>query len=420
MNEEKGVENEKKAETDVRMSEEKEESKAQAQLAEPIAKEKNVETDVRMSEDKGDSKAQALAEPATKKQKVETGTYGPGSNHPYLGKRVRVLRGKLKGIVGKIKIVKPRGWFSLDHPDVGPDDYASISNCEFIDKVPNDTMLSFIEAHGSGFIPERLRKRSQSAGTSQKRSAKQENPKGNRRVIFQNYDVARERRRTGIAAAVKSVRSRGSVQTSTPLHPAASLRLVDLVRKQAAERQSGIQCATPQMLKNGNTGIRDTTVHPPVLVEPTKDGPSIRRFSHVDAEAKIEVVNRKTGKTLEVKMAELPRALMEHAEYEPIVPSVDATALTHERQQRAAVVREGRSATNVRVSGTVCPQSRFRLSSHAGQSVAVTKGPNRGRIGTIETEMPTGWLVLRGICPDKTELPLIIAPDHIEVLPDAK
>jgi len=144
------------------------------------------------------------------------------------------------------------------------------------------------------------------------------------------------------------------------------------------------QCQQPEMMnyQSFDRPQRPPRPLPPILLEaadPNKLPPSLRRLN---PDMRIDIFNRKTGKIMTgreaVPIRYLPQALLMHAEYEPIVPPLADPPMSSPGK---TVIREGRSAPNVRVSNSITPQSRQGISSHKGEKVTITKGPYRGYVG---------------------------------------
>lgn len=132
-------------------------------------------------------------------------------------------------------------------------------------------------------------------------------------------------------------------------------------------------------------------------------------------ETKIEIFNRRTGKIMKgdnaVLLSNLPKALMDHAEYEPIVPPSSRNA--------SITTRIGRSGPNVRINSNVVPQSRVRASKVEGRNVWVTGGEYRGLSGTIDSCIPGGWYLVSNLFKND-DLDVVISSKHLELIPEKK
>ncbi|KAL7482837.1 hypothetical protein ACHAW6_008497 [Cyclotella cf. meneghiniana] len=135
---------------------------------------------------------------------------------------------------------------------------------------------------------------------------------------------------------------------------------------------------------------------------------------HLPPVTKIEIFNRRTGRIMKgeeaISLKDLPAALIEHAEYEPIVPPPANTDIPH---------RIGRSGQNIRVSKSVIPQCRVRASAVEGKHVLVIGGEYRGLSGIIDSTLPGGWYVISNLFKhDNLSLDVIVSSDNLELVPD--
>jgi len=132
-------------------------------------------------------------------------------------------------------------------------------------------------------------------------------------------------------------------------------------------------------------------------------------------ETKIEIFNRRTGKIMSgdnaVLLSDLPIALMDHAEYEPILPPSSRNANT--------TSRIGRSGPNVRVNSNVIPQSRVRASRVEGRDVLVTGGEYQGLSGTVDSCIPGGWYLVSNLFKND-DLNVVISSKNLELIPEKK
>merc|ERR1712029_569944 len=127
---------------------------------------------------------------------------------------------------------------------------------------------------------------------------------------------------------------------------------------------------------------------------------------------KIEIFNRRTGRIMKgdkaIPLSDLHAALINHAEYEPIVPpSLNSSVTT----------RVGRSGPNVRVNRKIAPQSRVRGSRVEGRNVLVTAGEYRGLSGTIDSCIPGGWYLVSNLFKND-DLDVVVSSQNLELIPE--
>jgi len=127
---------------------------------------------------------------------------------------------------------------------------------------------------------------------------------------------------------------------------------------------------------------------------------------------KIEIFNRRTGKIMRgdhaIPLSDLPAALMDHAEYEPVIPPGGNSSATS---------RVGRSGPNLRINSNVVPQNRVRASKVEGRNVLVTGGEYRGLSGMIDSCIPGGWYLVSKLFKNDN-LNVVISSRHLELMPD--
>jgi len=130
-------------------------------------------------------------------------------------------------------------------------------------------------------------------------------------------------------------------------------------------------------------------------------------------ETKIEIFNRRTGKIMRgdnaILLSDLPMALMDHAEYEPMIPPPVGNA--------SITSRIGRSGPNIRINSNVIPQTRVRASRVEGRDVLVTGGEYRGLSGTIDSCIPGGWYLVSNLFKNDN-LDVVISSRHLELIPE--
>jgi len=156
----------------------------------------------------------------------------------------------------------------------------------------------------------------------------------------------------------------------------------------------------------------------PVLLQPTISDEQLMcqsllaGFKDLPMDTKIDIFNRKTGRIMSdseaISLSALPKALLNHAEYEPVVPANSAVSS-----------QVGRSGHNIRVSNTVVPQTRVRGSAVEGRQVLVTGGEYRGLNGKIEAAIPGGWYLVRDLFQrDKSNV--VISSENLHLVPNNK
>ncbi|KAL3778272.1 hypothetical protein ACHAW5_010143 [Stephanodiscus triporus] len=161
------------------------------------------------------------------------------------------------------------------------------------------------------------------------------------------------------------------------------------------------------------SNVSQSTIPPPLL-DPIllQDIPA--SLHHLPADTKIEIFNRKTGKIMRgqdaILLKDLGKELMDHAEYEPIVPPLTSS-------KSSITSRIGRSAPNVRVNSAVVPQTRVRASDAEGRKVLVTGGEHRGLSGTVDSCIPGGWFIVSGLFRN-CALNVVLNKKNLALLPE--
>eukprot|EP00978_Attheya_sp_CCMP212_P048030 scaffold463156_cov55-Attheya_sp.AAC.2 len=167
-----------------------------------------------------------------------------------------------------------------------------------------------------------------------------------------------------------------------------------------------------------------TPVLPSILLVPHNPLEIPQSLRHLNPDTKIEIFNRRTGMVMcgndAICVKDLPEALLDHAEYEPIIPPPTPELTTERTKNWQGTYREGRSSPGVRVNATVTPQHRVRSSAADGRHVLVKSGPYKGLIGKVEACIPGGWYIISGVADeDMLDADVVVRTHDLELLPES-
>jgi len=369
-------------------------------------------------------------------------TYSTGCN-PLIGVTAFIFRGRNRGLSGKIIQVKERGWWVLENPYI--DGCVKSNQCKLVEDSDNFNLEAIIqdyEARGAVHRMPGIIKRGQENIDE---------------MVYDDADNSDneesfsdgEGKEPNIMAQYTDVFKRKISQTDFIGKPSEKKRAKD---KPLSEKESLVRWGRKPAVSLGvpNVPVEANKIKPkrqrhygsvpvldPILLQPTPERFSKNNISihnreqvhiqlvpaqirHLPPDTRIDIFNRKTGKIMSgdesIILSDLPSQLMNHAEYEPIVPPQSRTigsATTNQIERR-----QGRSAPNVRVSSVVNPQSRVRGSAVEGKNVLVLRGPYRGLCGTIDSCIPGGWYVVSNLLRnDNLDLDVIVNSQYLKIIP---
>merc|ERR1712194_181238 len=354
---------------------------------------------------------------------------------PLLGATAYVYQGVFKGLSGTITLVQLRGWWTIDNPKINKK--IQCTQCKLVDDgaVDMDVIKKWYAAKekGSRVPPIIVRpgleddwkegggiaKETAASGTLEQTTTGttgRHMSSFKRKIAgtdFTGNGTWAKRRKEALGVIVN-----GGTNAVTAFSNASNIRPVqDGNDDGGAERLT----APPK---------RDNAALNPVLVHQRGNGghPVGDRdekndllqllpagLHQLSQETKIEIFNRRTGKIMRgdqaVLLSDLPMALVDHAEYEPIVPPSSRNA--------SITTRIGRSGPNVRINSNVVPQSRVRASRVEGRNVVVTGGEYRGLSGTIDSCIPGGWYLVSNLFKND-DLDVVISSAHLELISEIK
>eukprot|EP00545_Synedropsis_sp_CCMP1620_P011394 CAMPEP_0119021342 /NCGR_PEP_ID=MMETSP1176-20130426/25796_1 /TAXON_ID=265551 /ORGANISM="Synedropsis recta cf, Strain CCMP1620" /LENGTH=621 /DNA_ID=CAMNT_0006975919 /DNA_START=52 /DNA_END=1914 /DNA_ORIENTATION=+ len=358
-----------------------------------------------------------LSTPSTREDKAPENTPDEEDepDHPYVGKRVRIINGPGKGTTGKLVSLKSRGWWTLE----GVEGVVHSRRCMLLDKVQEDDMIAYYEKRGKKFrgTPVLDKNRNRVHVPRQKRSTSGNAPAAAEPVMKEGGAAHRtlqaldsDNRETKEAAA--GINSVGPEPDSPPEKEKieAPLLMSDLLDATTEPPTDSVFCDDIERLNATAAAVPEPWVLPAVVLEPEGNGvPAALR--HLDPTDLLEIFDRKTGKILmgddRIAVQDISVELRKHPEYEPIVPPKDDTD-EDDAQAIATMMRRGRSGPNLYVNASVRPQPKRRWNR---KEVIVTSGSYQGREGRIQASLPGGWYLVEGILDDAT---LVISPDNLE------
>eukprot|EP00804_Cyclotella_cryptica_P000783 CCRYP_001050-RA/>CCRYP_001050-RA protein AED:0.03 eAED:0.03 QI:167/1/1/1/0.66/0.5/4/169/866 len=366
--------------------------------------------------------------------------------NPLLGLTVRVIDGKGVGHIGRITKVCSRGWWELEGLDVkvksnivhflddGTFDYEAIR--QYYSKNQRGTRMPAVVK-----VDDVRKEKKGGIGRHGEDGIRRVDK--HREVVPQTHDGVSESDDESLVTKKRHTRTPKENGANLTVSRLSSGDLKMAKGKRMSERDSIMQWgrksatslamstipdleddpAPTHRLKNRGSSV---PVLDPILINTT--GGHLGRHGtknhsvpllpeglrHLPLDAKIEIFNRRTGRIMRgedaVSLKDLPAALMEHAEYEPIVPPPPNTDILH---------RIGRSGRNIRISKSVVPQCRVRASAVEGKHVLVIGGEYRGLSGIVDSTLPGGWYVISNLFKhDHLSLDVIVSSNNLELMPD--
>ena len=361
---------------------------------------------------------------------------GEEPQNPYLNKMVAVVRGKHRGIRGRIVDVAARGgWWTVDHhsssslPEEAEADDADDgrsssssrkkvknSDCRMIDAVDPDELTRFCHRTGTRLclVPPVSAATRFGTGSSS----------GSGDDDCDDESAARKRRRRGEHpdrdGEWKHTRPPDGVPPSwrdwrESMPPHVIRRLLEASVPPAGVQYRSRMPPTRRSVSRGGDSETPPLL-PPVTISPDDDTVLPEAVRHLPPDSKVDIFDRGSGRILTgadaVMVRDLAAVLRSHAEYEPVVPPPSI------RDAASASVREGRSGHDVTVSASVRPQVRTRSSAVEGREVIVTGGRLRGRVGRIKYRLPGNWYVVSDLllAQDDGEMEYVISSAYLDLL----
>mmetsp|Transcript_11769 Transcript_11769/g.16488 ORF Transcript_11769/g.16488 Transcript_11769/m.16488 type:complete len:572 (-) Transcript_11769:5-1720(-) len=373
-----------------------------------------------------------------------------GLVHPYVGKMARVDKGRFVGMQGRILRVRSRGWWIIDHPQLVQRKVHS-RRCTLVETVEEEELRKYYAKIGQQMNENQPNKRKVDSLTN-------DSKEGTAEANLSSESLGGKEKLSNTLCAsdphnntISSSKISSNPSPSTPIskdNPRKKMK-VNKNESSLAGANASIpdnEFIEPMDISSGMNGtdavdFLSDNIKVTFEQEPEKRHPQLERrqtrgdhvvteppiildnfnlpstLRHLPLNSKVDIFDRSTGRVMSgdeaVYVKDLPEVLRQHAAYEPIVPPPRITG------QASASYREGRTSARVRVSASVNPQISCHASSFEGRFVIVKKGPYRGLVGKIDACVPGGWYLIEGIMKeDDLELPLVISPKHVELLPD--
>jgi len=136
--------------------------------------------------------------------------------------------------------------------------------------------------------------------------------------------------------------------------------------------------------------VDSVTIHEagPLILLPKKMGGKmdllLSGMSHLPPDTKIEVFNRKTGRVMRgddaIPLKDLPAALLDHAEYEPVIPPPQALSEPDEGDTKTGEINAEKVDTESPRDPSFDP---YDTSILIGVTVVIKSGPHKGLTGKI-------------------------------------
>lgn len=270
--------------------------------------------------------------------------------HPYIGKRVKVVQGAFRGVTAIITSIKSRGWWTVDHPDI--DGVIHSGRCRLLDVVSEDEMREYYEKRGMKYrrpnnhkpirrkeIPD-LSSSSSTFRVKRNSSRMQglsEDGVAYRTLVTLEKGVSEDqngenKKDTADASsydrATEPRREKRKYDPQRMREAEEQLRMSELVDAASNSKSRRLYCDNVSRLRSSQPMPSRRLVLPPIVLKPDEEGDKIpERLQALPQTTRLEVFDRKTGRVLResqgILLRDLPHALEEHPEYEPIVPPTE-------------------------------------------------------------------------------------------------
>eukprot|EP00592_Proboscia_alata_P022948 CAMPEP_0194425064 /NCGR_PEP_ID=MMETSP0176-20130528/24398_1 /TAXON_ID=216777 /ORGANISM="Proboscia alata, Strain PI-D3" /LENGTH=715 /DNA_ID=CAMNT_0039235229 /DNA_START=126 /DNA_END=2273 /DNA_ORIENTATION=+ len=358
------------------------------------------------------------------------------SHHNFVGKKIKIISGKFRGLEARIAHVATRGWWKLDNPIIGKEQCIHSRHCRFIDKTTSSSKSNELKTKAAppkadeGVTTREMRHKSRdldfyshksqfSSPSSKKRRSKSPRSfrqgttagepytKGGPVQDIKENTVAKKYRKAAIPS------KRGTYVTKCRIRnysvgPIDFLNFIDFKFFEFLTRKLKIQSKAHPIHK----------ALPPVLLN---DGESTVPVAlrHLSPDTRIEILDRRSCKVINgdnaPRVTETMATLKRHSEYEPVVPHQLTNAVKCNKMHMVSLAREGRSAINVRVNSSVVPQGHTKANLFCkGQEVLVIDGPHRGLCGKASNILSSGWCYVSDLQPEQPDIDVIIRTADLE------
>jgi len=369
----------------------------------------------------------------------------PDTDHPLIGATIYIYTGPYAGLSGKLLMTQQRGWWTIDNPkltgkkiqchkcklvDDGMVDLDTVKGWYarkgIVDKMPKVKKVKGMDFNEGEAAKEEEEEQKREATSSTSNTGDTELKRKIATTDFTgNGSISQKRRKAVGVIELLPHQQRVSSNYNAVWGKQVSSIIPQRQQQEDNHGRKQRSLQRPKIMRDG--ALPSTPALNPILLQASnnRDKDQQQRVKvelllptslhHLSPDTRIEIFNRKTGRIMRgtdaILLSDLARALMNHAEYEPIIPPSPTTAATG---KGSITSRIGRSGPNVRVSSNIIPQTRVRASRVEGRDVLVTGGEYRGLSGTIDSCIPGGWYLVSSLFNDN--LDVVISSQNLELV----